>query len=162
MKTLIVYFTRTNTTRLIAEELGKALAVPVEEIIDKQNWSGLLGYLKAGRAAMQNGKSEIEDFKSNIADYEMLIIGSPVWAGNMPPAIRAFIEKYKNDIKRLAVFTTQGGERRQRIFSEISALSGKDLAAELLLTTKQIRLASYQENLHKFIEKIGQSEKLTA
>ena len=52
MKILVVYFTRTNTTKKIAETLGNKLGADVEELKDNKNWSGPLGYLRAGRAAV--------------------------------------------------------------------------------------------------------------
>ena len=53
---LIYYFTRTGRSKQIAETLAQKLGIAALPITDGKNWSGILGYLRAGFAALR-GKS---------------------------------------------------------------------------------------------------------
>lgn len=155
MKTLIMYFTRTNTTKILAEAIAKKTGAEIEVINDKRDWSGVFGYLGGGRAALKKELSEIEELQSRIEDYDLLILGMPVWVGTMPPAIRTFVTSNKEKIKKIAFFTTQGGAQKQRIFSDLKELSGLEPVAEFFCTTKSIRANNYEAGLNDFVAKIN-------
>ena len=57
MKTLVVLYSRTGTTKKVGEEIAAALKADVEEIIDTKKRSGPIGYVQAGRDAMKKKKS---------------------------------------------------------------------------------------------------------
>ena len=57
MKILIVYYSRTNVTKMIAEKLQKELKCDIEEISDNGNYNGKLGYLKGGMTASMSRTS---------------------------------------------------------------------------------------------------------
>ncbi len=44
----VAYFTRTNTSKRVAEKIATALSCPCIQITDDKNWKGLFGYIKAG------------------------------------------------------------------------------------------------------------------
>lgn len=52
-KALVVYYSRTGTTRRLAEVLAKALQADIELVIDKKNRSGTLGYLRPVAEALR-------------------------------------------------------------------------------------------------------------
>lgn len=154
MKTLIVYFTRTNTTKIVAKEIGKKINATVEEIKDGKNWSGVTGFLKAGRAAMKKSLTDNSPIANRIEEYDMVVIGSPVWAGTLPPAIRTFVTDNKTKFKKVAFFTTQGGENKQRIFSDFAELLGSSPVVEMFVTTKQVKSGMIEGELSAFVQKI--------
>ena len=71
MKTLVVYYSRTGFTKLVAEMIADKLGADCKEIIDKTDRKGVLGYLKAARDAMQKKKTKI-------ARLEMMARGARV------------------------------------------------------------------------------------
>ena len=152
MKTLIVYYTRTGTTKIAADALAKELSADVEEIKDSVDYSGVFGYMKAGRDALRKKESVIQEHKYDPAKYELVVIGTPVWAGLCAPAVRAYIKNHKQFFKNAAAFTTQGGAKRQGVFDEIKEQLGRELLAELYLTTKEVRAGNFGEKLKKFIQ----------
>ncbi len=54
MKTLVVYYSRTGNTKLIGDELAAVLGADVEELKDRDDRSGRMGYIRAGRDALRN------------------------------------------------------------------------------------------------------------
>lgn len=154
MKILIAYFTRTKTTEILAESIGRRSDAVLEQIKDKKEWKGAFGYLRALRSTLKKELTEIEDLQNRIEDFDLVIIGSPVWVGTMPPAVRTFIQDNKNRFKKLAVFTTQGSAKKQRIFSDIEKLSGLNPVAELYCSTKSVRTADFEDEEREFVDKI--------
>ena len=151
MKILIVFYSRTNTTKKIAEELGNKLGAAVEELKDNKNWSGLLGYMRAGRAAVAGKLVDLKEHKYDPANYDLIVIGTPVWVGRMAPAVRTYTKEHRQYFNKVAFFTTQGGAKRQRAFDNLKDLTGKEPVAELMLRTKEVVNDNYKEKLQDFV-----------
>lgn len=155
MKILVVYYTRTNTTRKIAEELARKIGADIREIIDLKDRGGAKGYVFGGRDAMLKKETKIKEIDIDAAVYDMIILGTPVWVGTMSPALRTFVLKYKSQIKKAAIFTTQGADRRQRIFNDIEELVNQKPVGEIYFTTKEVVQNKYMEKLDDFINAIN-------
>lgn len=152
MKTLIIYYSRTKTTKKVAEALKKELGADIEEIIDTKDRSGLIGYLSAGRDAALRRLTGIEDIKNDPAGYDLVIIGTPVWSWNMSAPVRAFLEQTKDKFNRVAFFCTMGGSGDERAFREMQAVIDKVPAATLTLLTKEVVRDEFKEKLDKFTQ----------
>lgn len=137
MKTLVVYYSRTGITRKVAAEIAQRLGADLEEIIDLKARRGAWEYLKAGRDAMKRVPAEIGEIKYDPSAYELVAIGTPVWAGNMACAIRTYIGQNKDRIKKLALFCTMGGSGDQNTFKEMESISGQTAVAKLTIRTRE-------------------------
>jgi flavodoxin len=137
MKTLVVYYSRTGNTRGLAEKIAGMLHADLDEIIDKKNRSGIVGYLSAGKDAMNKATIDIS-YKLNPADYDMVVIGSPIWGFTMTPALRTYLTAHSSSLKNVAFFATSGGSDYEKTASEMELLS-KHPVATLLLKTKQLK-----------------------
>ena len=104
MKTLVIYYTRTGNAKFIAETTAAELGADIEEVIDLKNRQGKLAFLPAGRDAMKAKETEIAQTKRTPTDYDLIIIGQPVWAGNPTPAIRTYLNKNDFSGKKVALF----------------------------------------------------------
>jgi flavodoxin len=154
MKTLIVYYSRTGTTKRAAEALASVLGADIEAIVDTADWSGLTGYLKAGRAGLKKTLTKIEETAKRPNDYDLVVLASPVWAGFMAAAVRTYIEKHKAVLPAVAMLVTQGAKSRQRIFDDAAAYVGKPFAAELFLTTKEVRQDQAAGKIKQFADRL--------
>jgi len=155
MKTLIVFYSRTNTTKKIAEKIAERIGADLEILVDKKNRAGAVGWLVAGKDAGRRKSTEIDNTKYDSNDYDLVILGTPVWVGNFTPAVRRYIELNKSKFKKLAFFTTQGSDKRQKVFDELEKESGKKSVAELQLTTKEVVGSQYESKLEEFIKTIN-------
>ena len=150
MKALVVFYTRTGTTKKLAEAIAKAIKADIEELIDKENRKGVLGYLKSGRDAARRKFTTIEKAKKDPSKYDVVIIGTPVWAWNMCPAVRTYINENKNKLKKVAFFCTQGGSGAEGTFKEMEKIS-KNPVSVLQLKTNQVAKNNYNNELNKFV-----------
>ena len=103
MKTLVVYFSATGTTKAAAQKLAKEFNADLDWR-DKQSRSTIEMQDKSSRPAI-TGRCE------NIADYDVVWIGFPVWWYTAPTIVNTFIETHDLSGKTLNVFATSGGSK---------------------------------------------------
>lgn len=134
MKSLIVYYTRSGNTRFVAETIAAEIGSDVEEVVDLKKRSGVLGYLSGGSAARRGKETEIAPTKKSPSEYDLVIVGSPIWAGRRAPAITTYLKMNDVSGKKVAVFFTQGGKKPQG-FEQVKALMpNSECIGELSLT----------------------------
>ena len=109
MKTLIIYYTRTGNAKFAAETIAAELGADLEEVIDLKNRQGKLAFMPNGRDAMQGKETQIAPTPRNLTDYDLVIIGQPIWAGNPTPAIRTYLNKNDLSGKKAALFFSDSG-----------------------------------------------------
>lgn len=117
MKCLVVYYSRTGITRTVAQYVAEALDADIEELIDTKNRKGPLGFVVAGKDAALKKFVPIEPPKYNPNQYDLVVIGSPVWANTMSSAVRAYLTEHGKEIRSAALLSTthsSGVEESQR------------------------------------------------
>jgi hypothetical protein len=79
MKPLVVYHSRTGTTKQIAEALAQSLNCDSEELIDTKKRSGPLGLMSAGKDAKAKKLITLADIKHDPSPYDLVVLGMPIW-----------------------------------------------------------------------------------
>lgn len=115
MKSLVVYYTRTGNARFAAETIAAEIGSDVEEIMDMKKRSGAMGYLSGGSDARRGKETKIAPTKKSPADYDLIIVGTPVWASRPTPAVTTYLKKNNLSSKKVALFFTQGGKKPSAI-----------------------------------------------
>ena len=159
MKALIVFYSRTGTTKKLAREIENLLECDIEEIIDTKKRTGFLGYLLAGRDALQGRLTEIQELEKNPVYYELVIIGTPVWVNTMSSATRTFITQEKEHFRRVAFFASSGSGKSEQVFGHLEDICGKKPVAVLSLRTKEVRNEDYRETVGNFVEELAEGVK---
>jgi len=153
VKILIVYYSRTGVTEKLADFIAKKVGAETEEIKDTVNRAGVLGYMSAGRDAMKRRLTKLEKPNYNPADFDLVIIGTPIWAWNMSTPIRTYLEEYKSQFKQAAFFCTMGGSGHETAFKEMGEIIGRKPVATLSLKTKEVVTGDFNK-ADKFCEEI--------
>jgi len=152
MKTLVVYYSRTGTTKKIAEMIRESLSADIEEIKDTVERKGIVGYFRSGRDAMKKRLTKLEVFEKDLNEYDLVVVGTPIWGWNMSVPIRTFVTEQKDRMKKVAFFCTMGGSGSVKAFEEMWEISGKEPEATLALTNKEIIKNNFQEKVDFFLE----------
>ena len=137
MNTLLIYYSRTGTTKKVAEAIVKELNCQSEEIQSVKNRAGVLGYILSGKEATKKAMAEIGEMKTDPAQFDCIIIGTPIWAWNISSPVRAYLEANKGKFKKMAFFCTQGGSGDLKAFAEMEKISGLKPEATLTFRTKE-------------------------
>lgn len=156
MKILIVYYSRTETTKKVAQYLSESLKCEVEEITDQSGKykPGIIGFFYAGRNSVLNEETEISGQKSDPSSYDLVIIGTPVWAGRPSVPIRVYLNKNRNNFKKIAFFCTMGGSSSSKVFSLMEEIAAQTPTACLELRTKEVKNGMFKEKADAFIKGI--------
>jgi flavodoxin len=154
MKALTVFYSRTGTTRNVAESISKALSCDIEEIFDTKNRAGPLGFIIAGRDASGKKLTVIQQTRMDPSVYDIVVIGTPVWAGTISAAIRTYISQNKEHFKKIAFFRTCGGMGADKTIEAMKDLCGKETVASLSITKKDMESEEYPKKIDEFVTTI--------
>jgi flavodoxin len=136
MKTLVIYYTRSGNAKFMAETIAAELGADIEEVIDLKNRQGKLAFLPAGRDAMRGKETEIAQTKRTPTDYDLIIIGQPVWAGNPTPSIRTYLNKNDMSGKKVALFFSDSSG--QAVEKTKALMPNSTFVGELALPAKAL------------------------
>lgn len=155
MKTLIVYFTRTGNTKEIVDKLKSELTADVEEITEEGSRRGLLGWLRSGRQGSSKADVEIRPLEADPSSYELVVMASPVWSGNVSAPMKAFIKKYRDGLPETAVFLTHDSPDVAQAFAGIDELLDKEPLARGDVNRQAIQADEHREAIQEFLEKLS-------
>lgn len=150
MKTLVVFYSRTGNTKKIAEILAKKLHADIDEIVDLKNRKGVIGFIFGGRDAMKQSLTKITVSK-NPRDYDLVVIGTPIWVGASTPAFRTYLTNYKKDIKKVAVFATSGGDTVDKTVTVLENILDKKSIASVGWTNAEINQGKIDDKIDSFL-----------
>jgi flavodoxin len=153
MKTLVAYYSRSGITKKIAEDIANKLGADIEGIIDLKNRKGTLGFLSGGKDAALKHLTKIKPVEKEPQSYDLVIVGTPLWAGTMAPAVRTYLHENMLS-KKTAFFFTSGGSGQEKIFEDMKKMAPKSKClAKLCLCSKEIKLGTF-EKVELFIKTI--------
>lgn len=155
-KPLIVYFSRSGNTKAVAEEIQKLTGGDLVEI------KTVTPYPDEYRATTEQAKAEqqqdarpaISTKIDNFDQYDTVYLGYPNWWGSMPMPIATFLDTYKMNGKRLALFMTHGGGGIQRCYSDlVKRAQGAQLASDYLCLSGSSARSS-QDEIRDWVAKV--------
>lgn len=132
MKALVVYYSLEGSTKRAAELIAKELKADIEElqVLKSISKTGFMKFMWGGRQVVMKSKPQIKDIKVNLNDYDLIVIGTPVWAFSFTPAIRTFFSKYPIDNKLIALFSSHEGGPGKTIQNMKDQLMGNAFVGE--------------------------------
>lgn len=156
MKTAIVYYSMHGNVRYVAEKVAKELGAdlielkPVKAYPDK----GAMQFIWGGSAVTFKKKPDLEPYTFNASEYDLVIIGTPVWASNFTPPLRTFFEDNDLTGKKIAVIATSAGGDSSKCIQAVKEATKTDaLAATLSLTDPKDRPSDdVEKKIGEFIE----------
>ena len=113
-KKLVAYFSATGTTANAAKTLSEAAETDLYEIKPEVPYTNAdLNWMKeSSRSSMEmNDKTSrpaIADKNANIAAYDVIFVGFPIWWFYAPKLINTFLESYDFSFKTIILFATSG------------------------------------------------------
>lgn len=128
-KILIAYFSATGNTRPIAETIAELTGGDLFEIVPAEPYTDDdLNYSNDSCRANQeqndeSSRPEISGTVDNMDDYDVVLIGHPIWWGEEPRIIDTFLESYDFSGKTVVNFCTSGGSGVSTSTENLKALS---------------------------------------
>ena len=131
-KTLVAYFSATGRTAKAAELLADAMGADIHEIQPKVPYTKAdLNWLnKKSRSSVEmNNKTfrpEIAESNVQIAEYDVIFLGFPIWWYVAPTIINTFLESSDFSGKKIILFATSGGSKFGKTVEELKVSVSAD------------------------------------
>lgn len=132
-KKIIVYYSYTNHTKMIAEDIQKQLQCDILELKPVKAYSSDYDTVVAQEQNNESAKRtpEIENKNLDLSKYDEIILGTPVWWYTIAPVARTFLKENDLSGKKIMPFATNAGWLG-RTFKEIkdlcpNSIIGKEL-----------------------------------
>jgi flavodoxin len=154
MKSLVVFYSRTGNTKKIAEIIAESLNSDLDEIIDTKKRFGFFRFLKAGYEATMKKMTEIKGIEKDPSDYELVILGSPIWNKRMTPAIRTYITRYREEFNKIAIYCSAGGRGVDQMLESIAELCDRKPLAMKAFLDKDFEQNLVEKKVEQFINSI--------
>ena len=109
-KVLVLYYSQTSNTKTVAQEIANKLGADMEEIVAVNPYDGdfQATIARCNEEREQGITPEIKPIVANLADYETIFIGYPVWYGTYAPPMGAFLKQADLSGKKIVPFCTFG------------------------------------------------------
>jgi hypothetical protein len=124
VKTLAVCYSKTGTTKIVADAVVKKLSCDLDEL-------------------QFDEKTQTMQSSLNPADYDRVIILAPVWAFMLATPMKLYLKKYGKDIKAYALVVTCGMFGLRGCVSNCKKTIGKPPEYAVKLKDKAVRRGEY-------------------
>jgi len=133
LKILIVYYSLTGNTKIIAEAIAESIKSDILEIkpVKELNAEGGSKFFWGGYQSTMKKKPKLKPFDINPLEYDLLFIGTPVWAWSLSPPIRSFLSKYDLTGKNVALWTCSAGDGVKAMNRFREALKDTNILGEI-------------------------------
>lgn len=156
--TLVMFYSLGGHTQRLAEEIRSATGADIEEIIEVRPRHGMSGMLRALWDASLRRKPDVLAAKHNLADYDVLALGGPIWARHLAAPVRTFAEQYGPQAKRVAFFCTEGKQGAETAFADLEELCQHKPVATLAVDAQHLAPADHRSDLGRFVACLRREE----
>ncbi len=132
-KVLVAVFSASGVTKRVGEEIARAAGADFYEILPKEIYTSadLDWRNRKSRSSVEmndpSARPEIADSALDMAAYDTVFVGFPIWWGVAPRIIDTFLESYDFSGKKIVPFCTSGGSGVGRSDTELH----KDVSADV-------------------------------
>jgi len=156
---LCVYYSRTGDTEKLMESLAQQLGCECVKLSDGVDRSGIFGWLRSGMDAMARKIPAVQrpETRLPLDQYDLVIIGTPVWAGRCSSPVRSFLLQFGEELREAAYVITRGSDNRyEEVFQQMDLYVKQPHTKAVTIRPNTVGSAFWQEqflaSLHLFEE----------
>lgn len=121
MKNLVVYYSWTGNTEVVAKEVHKLVGGDLQKLEEDKRRTTGIGFMGAAFSALTGMKSRLKPMDLTLKEYDNIFLGAQVWASHSTPAINSFIDKAQLKDKRVYLFLTKADDKvPQKVIDSIT------------------------------------------
>ena len=158
-KMLVVYYSQTSNTKAVAQEIATRLNADMAEITAVNPYDGDFQATidRCIKDREQGIDPEIEPLGVNVADYDVIFIGYPVWFGTFAPPMATFLKQTDLSGKKVVPFCTFGSGGLETSTKDLAELQPN---AEILAGygVRAARMDAMPEEVDQFLKASGYVE----
>lgn len=147
---LVAYYSWTGATAKIAKLLAQELSADLEEIRDARRRAGPFAFVGAVFESLGKRPARILPAVRDPADYDVVILGCPVWAQDIASPMRAYVREQGRKFRKVALFCTFGGAGGEATLDKLSALCGLTPLARLAVDDPALKSERWRDMAQAF------------
>ena len=155
-KMLVLYYSQTGNTKAVAVEIANKLGADIEEItmVNPYNPDFHATIDRCKKDQEQGILPEIQPVKADIANYDVIFLGFPVWFGTYAPPVTTFLNSADFSGKKIVPFCTFGSGGLE---SSVKDLAAAEPDAEILpgYGVRAARLEAMPKEVDNFLKANG-------
>lgn len=154
-KALVVYYSETGHTRAAAAGIAAALDAGLDAIaVDDFRMPGFLGFFQRCWRAMRRKGARIRPPEESPEGYDVLIIGSPVWASRVTPPVTSYLNLVRSWQGPVAFFVTADNQGALAALADMAELMGRAPIARMTIEEKDRQNGDDREKIANFVTSI--------
>ena len=121
MKIVVIYYSLEGNTKYAAERIAAKLGADLIQLIPVKEYpTGKVSkYFWGGKSATFGEAPKLEPYVFDQNQYDLVILGTPIWAGTFAPPLRTFIRENKLTGKKVALFACCSGGATEKCFEQL-------------------------------------------
>jgi hypothetical protein len=139
---------------VVASKIAALLGADIDRIISKTPYGGAWGFASGIFHSLTDNRAAIEENKIAPANYDLVVVGGPVWAGGIACPVRTYLREHRPHLKSTAYFVTQGGSSPGRSLEQMETMGGRPIAT-LSVSSAQFTDGSYDQAVRIFVNQIS-------
>ena len=155
-KVLVLYYSQTSNTEAVAREIATRLGADMEAIVPVNPYDGDFQATidRCIQEREQGVIPEIQPVKADLAKYDVIFLGYPIWFGTYAPPVTAFLNQVDLSGKTVVPFCTFGSGG---LYSSECDLAEQQPNAKLLpgYGVRAARLEAMPEEVDEFLKSSG-------
>jgi len=154
-KTLVVFYSRSGTTRKVAEALAAELKCDAEELVPTESRASFFGILRSTLEAIRQRPARIAATHRDPSSYDLVVIGTPVWAWSVSSPVRAYLMAKVGKLPDVAFFCTAGNTGDKGTFAQMQGLAGKTPSATAAFLMRDVTGGRFMPRLAEFAQALA-------
>lgn len=158
-KVLVLFYSETGTTKMVAEEIQKQIGADIESIEAVEPYTGnFQETIQRGQREMQTGQlPALKPLTKKIADYDVIFLGYPIWFGTYAMPIATLVKEQNFAGKTIVPFCTFGSgglntstDNLKKALPQANIVKGYGL--------RTARVSAAKKELDRFLKENGYKE----
>ena len=136
MKAVVVYFSLEGNTKYIAEKIARELDAEIIPLIPVKDYptGNVSKYFWGGKSTTFRETPKLEVYPFYSGNFDLVILGTPIWAGTFAPPLRTFLRENKLTGKKVALFASCSGGSTEKCFMQLE----KEISECTVLSTLRL------------------------
>ena len=166
MKTAIIYYSYEGSCALVAKTIkdtieaqeGRGSPPGLFEIktVDNKKRTGFAKYFWGGSQVVFHKKPALQPLSVDMNAYDLVVLGTPVWAGSPAPALVSFLDNVKINGKRIALFCSHRGGKGKALDKLKALLPGNTIVSEIdFVYAARMDPSELKQKIGEWVKTIG-------
>lgn len=139
MKTLVVYYSQTGRTEVLAQQISRVVDGDLFKLVPTETFpSDMFATADMAKDQYTHHQLPVLQTMPNLSSYDRILVGSPVWSGRLATPVAAFFESAAIEDQTVAVFCTSVGQTDGFKADVKRAVQGGQLKPSLITGTNSV------------------------